>query len=64
MISIDSDKTRDLTSLLVEEKPKALVELGGYAGYSAIFFADQMQRHASDVHVWSLEFEPRFAKIA
>jgi catechol O-methyltransferase len=44
-----------------------IVELGGYLGYSAILFADVLRNifpEGDDFHVWSMEFEPRFAAIA
>ena len=67
LISIGVDKANILSRLLVEEKPRVIVELGGYLGYSAVLFADQMRRmtgNVQDFNVWSLEFEPEFAKIA
>ncbi|KAF2792487.1 S-adenosyl-L-methionine-dependent methyltransferase [Melanomma pulvis-pyrius CBS 109.77] len=67
LINIGSNKGRIVSDLVAERKPKVLVELGGYIGYSAILFADQMRRNAatdSPPHLWSLEFEPRFAAIA
>lgn len=68
LISIGSDKRRVATYVLEEHKPKILVELGGYVGYSAISFALIMKRlhgkNNSGVKVLSLEFEPRFAEIA
>jgi len=48
-------------------KPKTVVELGGYLGYSAILFADTMRRShpsAQDLRVWSLEKNAGFASIA
>jgi catechol O-methyltransferase len=67
LISIGSDKSRVLADLLAEHKPKVIVELGGYLGYSAIFFADQLRKvhpNTSDVHVWSIEFDHKIADIA
>jgi catechol O-methyltransferase len=67
LIHIGSDKARVITDLVAKQKPKVLVELGGYVGYSAIFFANEMRRHFPDdksVRVWSLEFDENFAKIA
>jgi catechol O-methyltransferase len=64
LINIGPDKVRAVTALLAEEKPRILVELGGYVGYSAIFFAAQMRQYGAEVRVWSLEFDPTFAKIA
>lgn len=67
MIHVGSDKALIIQSLILENKPRTLVELGGYCGYSSIIFAEQMRRQASDarpVHVWSIEKEEEFATIA
>jgi catechol O-methyltransferase len=66
LISIGGHKSEILAGVLEEEQPHVVVELGGYLGYSAILFADTLQSLFStgEFHVWSLEFEPRFAAIA
>lgn len=77
LISVGPDKARLLTDLLLEAKPRVLVELGGYVGYSAILFADAMRRGsggadgndkvsdaAARPHVWSLEFRADYAAVA
>ena len=67
LINIGSDKGRIVANLILENKPKVLVELGGYIGYSAILFGDQMRKQSppeQPVHLWSLEFEEKFANIA
>lgn len=67
LINIGSDKGRIVADLIAEHKPKVSVEMGGYVGYSAIWFADAMRRAASpgtEVKLWSLEYEGRFARIA
>ena len=67
LIVIGPEKGTILSNLILENKPRVLVELGGYVGYSAILFAKQMRAQASDarpVHVWSLEKEEQFATIA
>lgn len=68
LINIGSDKARVVSDVIANEKPRVIVELGGYLGYSAILFAQQMllQPCMKDhpPHVWSLEFEPAFAAIA
>ena len=53
--------------MLAEEKPRVLVELGGYIGYSAVLFADTLRRVLpadADFRVWSLEASPLYASIA
>ncbi|KAF7312595.1 Catechol O-methyltransferase [Mycena indigotica] len=67
LISIGSTKAKIVEELIAAEKPKVMVELGGYMAYSAIFFADAMRRqHAKDTKVqyWSLEYNPLFTSIA
>lgn len=67
LINIGSDKGRIVTELIAQQKPKVLVELGGYLGYSAILFASEMRKQRPGdeaLHVWSLEFDENFAKIA
>jgi len=61
------DKANILTNLILKEKPKTIVELGGYTGYSAIVFGAAMREaHGSDegLHVFSLEMNPGHAEIA
>jgi catechol O-methyltransferase len=69
LINIGSDKARILTSTIMEKKPKTFVEIGGYIGYSAIAFADAMQKAlpeapAGSLRVFSLELDPMSAAIA
>ncbi|KAJ5502656.1 S-adenosyl-L-methionine-dependent methyltransferase [Penicillium fimorum] len=51
-----------------EKKPTVLVELGGYIGYSAIYFGEAMRQARretqKDLRLWSLEFDPLIASIA
>jgi catechol O-methyltransferase len=66
LISIGVDKSKILGDIIDQTKPKVVVELGGYLGYSALLFGDKLKQiHGKDsrVKVWSLEFEPRFADI-
>lgn len=67
MIHIGSSKGILLQNLLLENKPRVLVELGGYCGYSAMYFAEQMRGQATEqrsVQVWSIEKEEEYATIA
>ncbi|GKZ26250.1 hypothetical protein AbraIFM66951_004438 [Aspergillus brasiliensis] len=54
--------------LFADEKPKVVVELGTYVGYSAIMFADAMRQAAggssAGLRLWSLEADPLIASIA
>lgn len=68
LINIGSDKGEKVRQMIEKEKPSVLVELGGYVGYSAIWFGDAMRRAAGaiggDLRLWSLEFDPLIASIA
>ena len=67
LINIGSDKGRIVADLIKQHKPHVLVELGGYIGYSAIWFANAMRcvlPEGEKAQLWSLEYEGRFAKIA
>lgn len=64
LISIGAHKSQVISGILEKEKPKVIVELGGYMGYSAILFAETMRNTGQPFHVWSLELEPFFASIA
>jgi len=47
LINVGSDKGRIVCDIIAEQRPRVLVELGGYVGYSAIMFADAMRRCVS-----------------
>jgi catechol O-methyltransferase len=69
LISIGEDKARIVTSMVLENKPKTFVEIGGYMGYSAIAFAHAMQKALPDspagsLRVLSLELDPLCAAVA
>jgi catechol O-methyltransferase len=44
LISIGPQKASVLSTIVAEHKPRLIVELGGYLGYSAILFAAAMQK--------------------
>ncbi|THV50956.1 hypothetical protein BGAL_0129g00150 [Botrytis galanthina] len=67
LISVGPNKADILRDLVMREKPKMLLELGGYLGYSAVLFADAMVKaHGGDagLKIYSLELDPAFAAIA
>lgn len=61
LMNVGDDKGRIVTDLIRETKPQAMLELGGYCGYSTILFADA-QRQAGGSRYYSLERSPKFAK--
>ncbi|ESZ95576.1 hypothetical protein SBOR_4056 [Sclerotinia borealis F-4128] len=71
LISVGPKKAVILRDLIMQEKPKVLVELGGYLGYSAVLFADAMVKANggeaegdAELKIYSLELDPTFAVIA
>ncbi|KAJ5211056.1 hypothetical protein N7491_010872 [Penicillium cf. griseofulvum] len=50
-------------SLIEELRPRKMIELGGYVGYSAILFGDAVRRHGGQRYI-SLELNPEFAAVA
>ena len=58
-------KGKIVRDVIAESKPKVMVELGGYVGYSAIAFAGEMKKHANgrELRYYSLERNPEFAAV-
>ena len=47
-----------------KKKPKVIVEIGGYCGYSAIRFANLQKNISPESHYFSFEYSREFASIA
>ncbi|KAF2854517.1 catechol o-methyltransferas-like protein [Plenodomus tracheiphilus IPT5] len=62
LMNVGEDKGRIVTDLITEVKPKTMVELGGYVGYSCILFGDAV-RKAGGERYFSLERDPAFAAV-
>lgn len=62
LMNVGDDKGRIVTNLIAEVKPKTMVELGGYVGYSAVLFGDAV-RQAGGQRYFSLERNPEFAAV-
>ncbi|KAG6115453.1 hypothetical protein E4U13_002744 [Claviceps humidiphila] len=62
LMNIGQEKGAIVTKLIATQKPKVMVELGGYVGYSAILFADAV-RAAGGKHFYCLEHNPEFFSI-
>ncbi|KAF2730431.1 hypothetical protein EJ04DRAFT_545767 [Polyplosphaeria fusca] len=62
LMNVGEDKGRIVTDLIAEVKPKTMVELGGYVGYSCILFGDAV-RKANGQRYYSLERNPEFAAV-
>jgi Predicted O-methyltransferase len=44
LMNVGHAKGKIVTDLIEEVKPKTMIELGGYVGYSTILFADAVRR--------------------
>ena len=62
LMNVGPDKGKIVTDLIREKKPKVMVELGGYVGYSAVLFGDAV-RKAGGERYYSLERNPEFAAV-
>ncbi|KAH4219760.1 hypothetical protein HBI56_040370 [Parastagonospora nodorum] len=62
LMNVGEDKGRIVTDLIAEVKPKTMVELGGYVGYSCILFGEAV-RKAGGQRYFSLERDPAFAAV-
>ena len=62
LMNVGDDKGKIVTNLIAERKPKVMVELGGYVGYSCIMFADAV-RKAGGRSYFCLERNPEFAAV-
>ncbi|KAF3038871.1 hypothetical protein E8E12_008915 [Didymella heteroderae] len=62
LMNVGEDKGRIVTDLIAEVKPKTMVELGGYVGYSCVLFGDAV-RKAGGQRYFSLERDPAFAAV-
>ncbi|KAL9944441.1 hypothetical protein ACHAQF_006295 [Verticillium nonalfalfae] len=63
LMNIGSEKGAIVADLIASLKPKIMVELGGYVGYSAVLFADAM-RNAGGERFICIEKNPDFAAVA
>lgn len=61
-MNVGHDKGKIVTDLIASEKPETMVELGGYVGYSAIYFGEAL-RAAGGKRFWSVEMNPEFAAV-
>ncbi|KAL9596641.1 MAG: hypothetical protein Q9219_005678 [cf. Caloplaca sp. 3 TL-2023] len=62
LMNVGDDKGKIVVDLISEVKPKVMVELGGYVGYSALVFGDAL-RKAGGERYFSLERNPEFAAV-
>lgn len=62
LMNVGSEKGKIVGDLIAQEKPRIMVELGGYLGYSAILFGDAL-RQAGGLQYHSLERNPEFGRV-
>ncbi|KAJ5099863.1 hypothetical protein N7532_006864 [Penicillium argentinense] len=63
LVTVGVPKGKIVTDLINEVRPKTMIELGCYVGYSAILFGDAVRRNGGERYL-SLELNPEFAAIA
>lgn len=61
LMNVGEDKGEIVANLIKEVRPKVMVELGGYCGYSTILFGSTA-RQCGGQRYYSLERSPKFAK--
>lgn len=62
LMNVGTEKGRIVSQLIEQTKPKVMVELGAYVGYSAVLFADAARR-AGGERYYSLERDATFAAV-
>jgi catechol O-methyltransferase len=62
LMNVGEYKSRTVAELIKEVKPRVMVELGGYVGYSAVAFGAAF-REAGGEQYYSLEYNPEFGAI-
>lgn len=60
-MNVGEDKGNTVVGLIREAKPRIMVELGGYCGYSTILFSSAV-RETGGKKYYSLERSPKFAR--
>ncbi|KAK4184063.1 putative catechol O-methyltransferase [Podospora australis] len=63
LINVGQTKGAVVRSIIAQRKPKVILELGGYCGYSAIMFSNAI-REVGGVKYFSVEKSPLFAAVA
>ncbi|KAI1761372.1 S-adenosyl-L-methionine-dependent methyltransferase [Hypoxylon sp. FL1150] len=62
LMNIGEYKSKTVINLIKNEKPRVMVELGGYVGYSAVAFGAAL-RDVGGKRYYSLEKNPEFAAV-
>jgi len=62
-MNVGREKGGVVTNIIAKEKPKTLLEIGGYVGFSAILFGNELRKVGGHKYL-SLELNPTFASVA
>lgn len=62
LMNVGEDKGKIVSELIAKTKPKLMVELGGYVGYSTILFGAALQRAGGQTYI-CLERNAEFAAV-
>jgi len=62
LMNVGEDKGKIVAGVIAETKPKIMVELGGYVGYSSVLFGDAF-RKAGGQRYYTLEHNAEFAAV-
>ncbi|VUC37213.1 unnamed protein product [Clonostachys rosea] len=63
LMNVGQSKGEIVSQAIANIRPKTMVELGGYVGYSAIMFGDALRKAGGEKYI-SLELNPEFASVA
>lgn len=61
LMNVGDDKGKIVVDIIRETKPKTMLELGGYCGYSTILFGEALREAGGEIY-YSLERDVQFAK--
>lgn len=62
-MNVGNEKGKIVSEVITNVKPNTIVELGGYVGYSAIQFGNELKKAGGSKYI-SLEVHPGFAKVS
>jgi catechol O-methyltransferase len=63
LMNVGQEKGAVVTKIIAEQKPKTLIEIGCYVGFSAILFGNEFRKAGGQKYL-SLELNPTFASVA
>lgn len=62
-MNVGREKGHVVTDMIARQKPTTLLEIGGYVGFSAILFGNELRKAGGQKYL-SLELNPIFAHVA